>query len=141
MARRSINLSNKAERVWEWIFPSVVIALVPVLAQYILNFLSRGFNSYNSYDFLENVSPHGELLIVSVALVAESVSEMWRRQIPRWQKNSIGSLCIVFVILATYIFAGLPVTPTNTVDVSTLSVNMFVYGCIGCVVCKVAGRS
>jgi hypothetical protein len=31
MTRRAINLSNKADRIWKWIFPTVLIAIAPVL--------------------------------------------------------------------------------------------------------------
>ena len=141
MSRRSINLSNKTERVWEWMFPSVIIAIAPVVAQYFLNLLRGEFISYGSLSFIETISPHGELLIVAVALVAESISEMWRRQIPRWQRNSIGSLCIGFVIISTLIYSGLSITFTNPFTVSLLSFNMFSIGFLGCVFCKIAGRS
>ncbi|MEM0978754.1 MAG: hypothetical protein AAGH78_00635 [Cyanobacteria bacterium P01_H01_bin.58] len=138
MASKSINVGRKIERIWEWIFPTVVIALVPVLGQFILSLLNGEVDTSRYQGFEEIISPHGELLIVAVALVAESVSEIWKRQIPRWQKNVIGSFCIGFVILSTFIYSGLSVTSTT---VSSFSFEMFAWGFLLCVICKVAGRS
>jgi peptidoglycan/LPS O-acetylase OafA/YrhL len=119
----------------------VVIALVPVFAQYTLSALSQGLPTYSLPFVRAYISPNGELLIVAVALVAEAGSEMWRRQIPRWQKNLIGTACIGFVILATYVFSGIPTTLASPVHVSALSSNLFIFGFAVCITCKVAGRS
>ena len=73
MARRAINFTNKAERIWKWIFPTVLIAIAPVFAQYLTRSLNWGVTSYNQQDLIANISPHGELLLVAVALVAESL--------------------------------------------------------------------
>ena len=141
MSRRSINLGSKIERVWEWIFPSVIIALVPVLAQYFVNLLNGEFISYRTLSFIETISPKGELMIVAVALVAESVGEIWRRQIPRRQKSLFGSLCISFVMFSTFIYSNVIESIADPYEVSYLSFHLFVFGFIGCVICKIAGRS
>lgn len=141
MSHRLINFEKKVGRVWEWIFPSVIIALVLVIGQCVLNLLNGDLYNARYYSLEEIISPHGELLIVAIALVAESLSEIWRRQISRWQKNYIASFCIGYVIVSTYIYSGLTITPVNSVQVSILSFNMFICGFILCVICKVAGRS
>lgn len=141
MTRRSINFSSKVERVWKWLFPTVLIALAPVLAQYLLNLFNWGFTQYSFQDLVVNISPHGELLIIAVALVAESVSEMWRRQISGWQKDCIGTLCIFFVIIATFTFSGLNPAPSNAIAISSKSFDLFLIGLGLCITCKIAGRS
>lgn len=141
MARRSINFNSKAERVWQWVFPSLLVALAPVLAQYFISFFNLGVVDYSWLDLRAHISPHGELLIITVALVAESASEIWRRQITGWQKDFIGSLCMVFVIIATLTFAGLTSNPTNAITISSRSFEFFLIGISLCVLCKVAGRS
>lgn len=141
MARSTINLRSKLERVWGWIFPTLLIALTPIFAQCLLGILNWGRPSYSFLDFVANISPHGELLIIAVALVAEAVSEVWRRQIARWQKDFFGTLCIVFVLGVTFAFSGLDPTPTNAVTISSRSVDLFVFGVCLCIACKLAGRS
>ena len=141
MARRSINLNSKVARVWEWVFPTVLIALAPVLAQFFLSAFNRGFSAYSVYNLIGYISPRGELLIVSVALVAEAMSELLRRQISRWQRNSIISLCLGFVIFATYLFSGVSGGYSDPVAVSSTSVDIFLWGLALCIICKVAGRS
>ena len=141
MARRAINLSSKAERIWKWIFLTVPIALAPVLATYLLGLFNWGLMGYSLPDLIANISPHGELLIVAVALVAESVSDIWRRQICGWQKECIAGFCITFVVIVSLIFSGLNPSSSNTIAISTKSVEIFVIGFGLCVACKLAGRS
>jgi hypothetical protein len=141
MTRRTINLSNKADRIWKWIFPTVLIAIAPVFAQYLTSFFNWGIASYNWQDLIANISPHGELLLVAVALVAESMSDIWRRQICGWQKECIAGLCIAFVLAMSLLFSGLDPTPYNAVAISRLSVDWFIVGLGLCVACKLAGRS
>ena len=141
MSRRSINLGNKLERIWEWVFPTLLISLTPVFAQYLLGLINWGQARYSFSDLLANISPHGELMIISVALVAEAVSEMWRRQIPRWQKDLVGTLCIMFVVIVTFTFSGLATTPYNAIAISSSSFELFLIGVGLCIACKIAGRS
>lgn len=141
MTRRSINFNTKVERVWQWIFPTLSIAIAPVVAQYLLGLLHLGVISYSVEDFIAHISPHGELLIVAVALVAESASDIWRRQIAGWQKDVIGSLCFFFVLAVTLMFAGLTSTSINAVVISTFSSQLFIVGLALCIACKIAGRS
>jgi hypothetical protein len=141
MARRAINLTAKADRIWKWIFPTVLIALAPVLAQYFIGLFNWGISSYSWQDLIVNISPRGELLIVAVALVAESVSDMWRRQICGWQKECIAASCIAFVVIASLIFSGLNPTPQNAIAISSQSVDFFMAGFCLCIFCKLAGRS
>ncbi len=141
MARRAINFTNKAERIWKWIFPTLLIAIAPVFAQYLTKSLNWGVTSYNQQDLIANISPHGELLLVAVALVAESMSDIWRRQICGWQKEIIAGFSVVFVMSMTYIFSGLDPTPYNAVAISSQSFNWFIIGLGLCISCKVAGRS
>lgn len=141
MTRRTINLSNKADRIWKWIFPTVLIAIAPVFAQYLTSFFNWGIASYNWQDLIANISPHGELLLVAVALVAESMSDIWRRQICGWQKEGIAGLCIAFVLAMSLLFSGLDPTPYNAVAISRLSADWFIVGLSLCVACKLAGRS
>jgi hypothetical protein len=119
----------------------VLIALAPVLAQYLLGLFNWGITSYSLEDLVANISPHGELLIVSVALVAESSSELWRRQISGWQKDCIAGLCIAFVVIVSLIFSGLNPNPSNAVAISSQSVDYFLGGLFLCVLCKISGRS
>lgn len=141
MARRSINLISKAERIWQWIFPTLVLAVAPLVAQYLLVFFNWGLTDYSFDDFAYNISPHGELLLIAVVLVAESVSETWRRQITGWQKDFIGTLCLGFIIIASVIFAGLTVTHNNATVISSHSFRFFLVGIILCITCKLVGRS
>ena len=141
MARRGINFNSKAARIWEWIFPTLLIAVSPVLAQYLLVFFNWGLTDYSMKDFMSYISPHGELLLVAVALVAESSSDVWRRQIAGWQRNLLAGICITFVIIASLVFAGLNVTQTNAIAISINSVRAFWFGIGLCIACKLAGRS
>lgn len=141
MTRRTINLSNKVDRIWKWIFPTVLIAITPVFAQYLTSFFNWGIATYDWQDLIANVSPHGELLLVAVALVAEAMSDIWRRKICGWQKECIAALCVVFVLAMSLLFAGLDPNPYNAVAISRQSVNCFIVGLGLCVTCKLAGRS
>jgi hypothetical protein len=138
---RPINLTSKAERIWKWIFVTVPIALSPVIATYLISLLNWGLTGHGWPDLIANISPHGELLIVAVALVAESVSDMWRRQICGWQKDGIAGCCITFVIIGSLIFSGLNPNPNNAIVISTTSVDVFMFGFGLCIACKLAGRS
>lgn len=141
MARRAINLNNKVERILKWIFPTVLIAIAPVFAQYLTRSFNWGITSYSQQDLIANISPHGELLLVAVALVAESMSDIWRRQICGWQKEIIAGFSMVFVVAMSLIFSGLNPTPYNSVAISSQSVNWFIVGLGLCITCKLAGRS
>ena len=50
MARRTINLSNKVDRIMEWVFPTVIIALVPIVAQLFMTSVYRGYSIYSWRD-------------------------------------------------------------------------------------------
>lgn len=141
MARKAIRLTSKVERVWAWLFPTVLVALAPVVAHCLIGLLNRGLVNYSFQNFVTQISPRGELLIVAVTLVAESMSDLWRRQITKWQKDLIGALCLAFVILATIVFASLPIIPLNVLYISNLSCVLFSLGLLLCVFCKIAGRS
>lgn len=141
MARRTINLTAKADRIWKWIFPTVLIAIAPVFAQYLTSFFNSGVISYTWQDLIANISPHGELLLVAVALVAESMSDIWRRQICSWQKDLIAGFSLVFVVAMSLIFSSLNPTPYNAVAISIQSVDWFIIGLGLCIACKLAGRS
>lgn len=141
MTRRAVRLTSKVERVWAWIFPTVLVALAPVVAHYLIGLLSRGVTNHSFQDFVTQISPGGELLIVAATLLGESMSDLWRRQITRWQKDLIGAFCIAFVILTTFLFASLTIIPPNAVPVSSLSCTLFSLGFLVCISCKVAGKS
>lgn len=141
MARRSINLNNKADRIMEWVFPTVIIALVPIAAQLFMTSAYRGSSIYSWRDLAENASPHGELIFIAATLVAESIGDIWRRQIPKHQKNVIASICLVFALSATFVFAQISSSSMYSSHISILSVYVFAFGCIACIFCKLAGRS
>lgn len=141
MARRAINLSSKLDRVIEWIFPTVTLALVPIAAQLFMVFVHRGYGFYDLRDLAENASRHGELIFISGTLVAESIGDIWRRQIPRHQKNIIASLCLLFAMAATFVFAQISLMEMSSSHISILSAYVFVFGCVACIFCKLAGRS
>lgn len=141
MVRRAVNYTNKVERIWKWIFPTVLIAVAPVISQYLSGLFNWGVTSYDWQDLVINISPHGELLLVAVALVAESISDVWRRQICGWQRDTVATLCIAFVMAVSLLYSSLDPTPYNEVAISIQSVNFFIVGLGLCAICKLAGRS
>lgn len=141
MARQPINLNNKVQRLGDWIFPSVLIAISPVLAQFIVTAFQHGFEIYSVENLIAYISPKGELLLIAVALVADSMSEMLPRRIHKNHKNAIVALCWGFGIIATYVFASISTGFTQPLLVSTTSVEFFILGLLLCIWCKIAGRS
>ncbi|NEQ29611.1 MAG: hypothetical protein F6K04_01210 [Leptolyngbya sp. SIO4C5] len=141
MARRGINLSSKVDRIIEWLFPTVVLALVPIAAQLFMVSVHRGHGFYGWRDLAEHTSRHGELIFISGTLVAESIGDIWRRQIPRHQKNIIASLCLLFALAATFVFAQISLLGMSSSHISILSVHVAALGLAACVFCKLAGRS
>ena len=141
MTRRTINLSNKVDRIIEWVFPTVLIALVPIAARLIMVSVHRGYPIQSWPDLTENASPNGELIFISATLVAESIGDIWRRQIPKHQKNVIGTMCLVFALASIFAFAQISSLSMYSSQISVLSVYIFAFGCVACMFCKLAGRS
>ncbi|MBW4462475.1 MAG: hypothetical protein KME47_19875 [Nodosilinea sp. WJT8-NPBG4] len=141
MTRRSINLNNKVDRIMEWVFPTVLIALVPVAARLLMVSAHRGYPIQSWLDLAENASPNGELVFISATLVAESIGDIWRRQIPKHQKNVIASMCLIFALASTFVFAQISSLNMYSSQISVLSVYVFTFGCLACMFCKLAGRS
>lgn len=141
MARRSINLNSKIERVWQWCFPTLLVAVAPVVSQYIITVFDWGLTDHNLESIKFYASPNGELLLVATALVAESASEIWRRQISGWQKDILGTATIFFVITSTVFFSYLSSFNNSPLLASNMSCYFFAIGVSLCVVCKVTGRS
>ncbi len=150
MSTNPINFRRKAKRVWEWIFPTVLVAMAPLVTQYIWVLLDTQ-NFYHIYDVLAH---RGQILIVGVALLGESMTELVSRRIPTWQKQGIQAICIVYILGASIIYANLA-EDVRCMGVSTdndglirqcagmadMSMGIFFVGIILCLTCKLIGRS
>ena len=141
MARRGINLRSKVDRIIEWVFPTVLLSFVPIAAQLLIVSVTREHGFYGWRDLAEHASRHGELIFISGTLVAESIGDIWRRQIPRHQKNIIASLCLVFALAAIFAFAQISLLGMSPSHISILSVYVAALGLVACIFCKLAGRS
>ena len=150
MARNSINFERKAKRVWEWIFPTVVIALSPLVAQYV-GLLLNSSGSYHVYDILAH---RGQIILVGVALLGEAMTELVSRRIATWQKQGIQALCVAYILMASIVYANLSVSdkcvnvPLNNsnlinecVQMADRSMFLFFIGIVLCLTCKLVGRS
>ena len=150
MARYSINYERKIKSVWEWIFPTVVVAMSPLLAQYIGLILSSS-GSYHIYDIFAH---QGQIVLVGVALLGEAMTELVSRKIATWQKQALQAVCVAYILISSMLYAELSVSQrcvNVALDNITLinecaktadkSMSIFFVGIVLCLICKLVGRS
>ena len=148
MAARPINFKQKRKRVWEWVFPTVVVAMAPLLTQYVWVLL----DTQDSYHINDILAHRGQILIVGVALLGEAMTELVTRQIPTWQRQGIQAICTVYILGTSILYANLSedircVGTNNGVlighcaDMNDMSMTIFAVGIGLCLVCKLVGRS
>ncbi len=95
-----------AEKMVRWVIFSVVIALLPIIFNY-LSMLTKGLPTS-----LEIVISRGELLIVSAAINAAAIGELFgsgttNKRIP---KIIAGGVCVIILLLTSLWFADIVAT-------------------------------
>jgi hypothetical protein len=151
MAARQINVEKKLKRVWEWVFPTVMVAMTPLLIEYVWVVMNSSQSSYHINDIL---AYKGQILIVGVALLGESMTELVSRNIPTWQRQSVQTLCVAYILGASVIYVKLSeslrcvnVSTSNSALIadcarmSDISMMIFFAGIVLCLICKLIGRS
>lgn len=125
----------------KWMFFSVGIALVPMVASFLMqvdgsapirsDFFNNFFNFY---------AQKGDLLIVSGALVGEGVSDLFSSSTaPRLIRIFIGGVCILALILTTLLFANITAGSGTSVLLADLSIKLFVVCLLCSAACKIIG--
>ncbi|MEL6350997.1 MAG: hypothetical protein AAFR58_04470, partial [Cyanobacteria bacterium J06627_28] len=148
--KKRINFERKAIRIWNWVFPTVLIALSPLIAQHVLLII----NSSGDYHLYDVLAYKGQIVLVGVALLGESMTELVSRKIPTWQKKGIQALCTAYILIASIVYANLSVSdrcidvsPDNIAlikecaDMADKSMVLFAVGIVLSLSCKLIGRS
>jgi len=119
----------------KWLFFSVALSIVPLLAGAIITATRGGTAS------IENSLKHGELLIITVSLCATAVGELIgaRKKLPIGHTVSGGGALIILLTSAIY-FADTSAAissqaPLDTLQLKTFSIYLFVSGFICSALC------
>ncbi len=94
------NLKKKLERNTQWLVTLAIASFPPFLVYYLASLKADSSVSF-LHDLPNQVSPHGELFIVSFALVAEVIgSNIAHRKIWKTTKNVTLTFCSIFLVFA-----------------------------------------
>lgn len=127
--------SKSIDRVIKWLFFSVLIALVPLIAAYLF-MLIKGRNPG-----LDDVAGSGELFLVVIALCGAAIGDLLTSAATKaFTKLLSGGLTLVVLLLASLLYAGVSdaTTSRDALDsgwVVTISGALFLMGIVSCGCC------
>lgn len=93
---KKLNYKALSEDFAQWCMFTVGMTLAPIL----VTFITTSFRSNQAPDFMAQASLKGELLIASVAIVAEACSDMFKRSTSKSMKSWVGGLAVILLVVA-----------------------------------------
>ncbi len=116
---------NAVQNLTIWVIFSVILALTPLLFNFLLPYIKGGLISY------EDVLKKGELLIISVAIGTSAVGQM----IGSGSNNKIYKIisagcCLILVITASLLFAAIAspsITNQNIDETRLAAISLYMF--------------
>lgn len=126
---------SASERVTKWIFFSVVIAIIPLIAVYLLLVIKGQQPGYR------DIFGKGELFLIVIALCGAAIGDLVTAQKAKLSTKLIsGGLTLVVLLLASLLYAYIssetgPIADVAKDQIALISGALFLIGAFSCGCC------